>query len=70
MHLLEEGAHVISGDDVYGGTFRLFDKVLAHRSIDFSFVDLTKPGALEEAIRPNTRAIWTETPDQSHDEGC
>ena len=62
MHLLEEGAHVISGDDVYGGTFRLFDKVLAHRSIDFSFVDLTKPGALEEAIRPNTRAIWTETP--------
>ena len=62
MHLLEEGAHVISGDDVYGGTFRLFDKVLAHRSIEFSFVDLTKPGALEEAIRPNTRAIWTETP--------
>ena len=62
MHLLEAGAHVISGDDVYGGTFRLFDKVLAHRSIDFSFVDLTKPGALEEAIRPNTRAIWTETP--------
>lgn len=62
MHLLEEGAHVISGDDVYGGTFRLFDKVLAHRAIEFSFVDLTKPGALEEAIRPNTRAIWTETP--------
>ena len=62
MHLLEEGAHVISGDDVYGGTFRLFDKVLAHRGISFSFVDLTKPGALEEAIRPETRAIWTETP--------
>jgi len=62
MHLLEEGAHVISGDDVYGGTFRLFDKVLAHRSIDFSFVDLTKPEALQEAIRPNTKAIWTETP--------
>ena len=62
MHLLEEGAHVISGDDVYGGTFRLFDKVLAHRAIEFSFIDLTKPGALEEAIRPNTRAIWTETP--------
>lgn len=62
MHLLEEGAHVISGDDVYGGTFRLFDKVLAHRAIEFSFVDLTKPEALAAAIRPNTKAIWTETP--------
>ncbi|MEC9465000.1 MAG: cystathionine gamma-synthase [Myxococcota bacterium] len=62
MHLLEDGAHVISGDDVYGGTFRLFDKVLSKRGLSFSFVDLTKPGALEAAIRPETRAIWTETP--------
>ena len=62
MHLLSRGDHVICADDVYGGTYRLFDKVLAHMGLNFSFVDLTVPGALEEAIRPETKAVWVETP--------
>ena len=62
MHLLKKGDHVISGDDVYGGTFRLFSKVLGEIGLDFSFVDLTQPGALEAAIRPETKAVWVETP--------
>lgn len=62
MHLLDAGAHVICSDDVYGGTFRIFDKVWARQGLSFSFVDLTKKGALEEAVRPNTRAVWVETP--------
>ncbi|MEE8410034.1 MAG: cystathionine gamma-synthase [Myxococcota bacterium] len=62
MHLFEAGNHVVCGDDVYGGTFRLFDKVLAKMGLSFSFVDLTEPDALEAAIRPETKALWLETP--------
>ncbi|MEE2959736.1 MAG: cystathionine gamma-synthase [Myxococcota bacterium] len=62
MHLLPPGAHVVCGDDVYGGTFRLFDKVLSQRNITYSFVDLTRADALEEHIRPETAAVWIETP--------
>lgn len=62
MHLFKAGDHIICGDDVYGGTFRLFDKVLAHMGLSFSFVDLTNENNFREAIRPNTKAVWTETP--------
>ncbi|MEO0813595.1 MAG: PLP-dependent transferase, partial [Myxococcota bacterium] len=62
LHLLKNGDHVICADDVYGGTFRLFDKVIRHNGIDFSFVDLTDLNELRAAIRPNTRALWIETP--------
>ncbi|MEM6559592.1 MAG: cystathionine gamma-synthase [Myxococcota bacterium] len=62
LHLLKHGDHVICADDVYGGTFRLFDKVIRHNGIDFSFVDLTDLDALRAAIRPETRAVWIETP--------
>ncbi len=62
LHLFKSGDHVICADDVYGGTFRLFDKVIRHNGIDFSFVDLTDLDALRAAIRPNTRALWIETP--------
>lgn len=62
LHLFAAGDHVVCGDDLYGGTYRLFDKVLRHNGIEFSFVDLTQPGALKEAMRPNTRAVWLETP--------
>ncbi|MFZ5441598.1 MAG: cystathionine gamma-synthase [Myxococcota bacterium] len=62
MHLLSAGDHVVCSDDVYGGTFRLFDKVFARHGLTFSFVDLTKPENLEQAIRPNTKLIWVETP--------
>jgi cystathionine gamma-lyase len=50
-------------DDVYGGTFRLFERVRRRSAgLDFSFIDLTDPAAFEAAIRPNTRMVWVETP--------
>ncbi len=62
MHILKAGDHVVACDDMYGGTFRLFDKVLRHNGIEFSFVDLTNPESFEKAIQPNTKLIWIETP--------
>src|SRR5690606_2771373 len=62
MHLLDAGDHVIVGDDVYGGTFRIFDKVWRRSGLQFSFVDLTSVEAFEQAVRPNTRMLWLETP--------
>lgn len=62
LHLLKGGDHVIAMDDMYGGTFRLFDKVLRHDGMDFSFVDLTKFENFEKAIKPNTKLVWLETP--------
>lgn len=63
LELLDTGSHVICMDDVYGGTFRLFERVRRRTAgLDFSFVDLTDAAALEAAIRPNTRMLWVETP--------
>ena len=62
LHLLKAGDHVVCGDDVYGGTFRIFDKVFKRHGIEFSFVDMTDPARAEAAIRPNTRILWLETP--------
>jgi cystathionine gamma-lyase len=63
LELLPAGAHVVSGDDVYGGTFRLFDKVRRHSAnLTFSYVDLTDPANLEAALTPQTQLIWVETP--------
>jgi cystathionine gamma-lyase len=62
MHLLEAGDHVVVSDDVYGGTFRLFDKVFKRQGLSFSFVDMTKPENIEKAITPKTKMIWVETP--------
>jgi cystathionine gamma-lyase len=62
MSLLSSGDHVLAGDDMYGGTFRLFDKVLSHRGLSFSYVDLTRPELLEEYVLPHTKLIWLETP--------
>lgn len=62
MHLLKSGDHVIAGDDMYGGTFRLFDKVYRPMGLEFSYVDLTSPQVLERAVQKNTRLIWLETP--------
>ncbi|MBZ8141835.1 cystathionine beta-lyase [Rubrivivax gelatinosus] len=63
LELLPAGSHVISGDDVYGGSFRLFDKVRRHSAgLSFSYVDLTDPEALRAAITPQTRLLWVETP--------
>jgi cystathionine gamma-lyase len=63
LELLDSGSHVICMDDVYGGTYRLFERVRRRSAgLDFSFVDLTDPAAFEAAIRPNTRMVWVETP--------
>lgn len=63
LELLDAGAHILSGDDLYGGTYRLFDRVRSrsagHR---FSFVDMTDPAAFEAALRDDTRMVWVETP--------
>lgn len=62
FHTLKTGDHVLSGDDVYGGTFRLLDKVMGPMGIASSFVDMTDPASVRAAIRPETRMIWIETP--------
>ena len=62
LHLLKAGDHVIAGDDMYGGSFRLMDKVIRHNGIDFSFVDLTNPENFSKAVKPNTKMLWLETP--------
>ncbi|MCB0272340.1 MAG: cystathionine gamma-synthase [Bdellovibrionales bacterium] len=62
LHTLEQNAHVICCDDVYGGTYRLFSKVLAHRGFSFDFVDCTNVQNIEKAITPKTKMIWIETP--------
>ena len=61
-HFLKKDDHLIAMDDMYGGTFRLFDKVIRHNGVDFSFIDLTNPENFEKAIRPNTKMVWLETP--------
>ncbi|KYG69708.1 cystathionine gamma-synthase [Bdellovibrio bacteriovorus] len=62
LHILKGGDHVIAMDDMYGGTFRLFDKVLKHDGIDFSYTDLTKVENFEKAIKATTKMVWLETP--------
>ena len=63
LECLEKDSHVIVGDDVYGGTRRLFDQVRRRSAgIETSHVDLSDPKALIAAIRPNTRLVWLETP--------
>jgi cystathionine beta-lyase len=59
---LKSGDHVLVGDDVYGGTFRIFDKVLSHFGLEASFIDMTDPARVRQAVRPNTRLVWMETP--------
>ncbi|MBM3141890.1 MAG: PLP-dependent transferase [Chloroflexi bacterium] len=62
VHLLKAGDHVISGDDVYGGTYRLFQNVMHDLGLEFTFLRMNKRQAIEQAIKPNTRMIWIETP--------
>jgi cystathionine gamma-synthase/cystathionine gamma-lyase len=62
LHTLSPGDHVLSGDDVYGGTFRLFDKVMAPLGITYSMVDMSDPARVRAAMRPSTRLVWMETP--------
>ena len=62
IHLLKAGDHIISGDDVYGGTYRLFEKVMQDFGLEFTFLRLNDRERIEAAIQPNTRMLWLETP--------
>lgn len=62
MHLFQSGDHIVCADDVYGGTYRLFEKVLKLNGLQFSFVDLCDVKNFKKNIKKNTRAVWIETP--------
>jgi cystathionine gamma-lyase len=62
LSLLEAGDHVVAGDDLYGGSFRLFDKVFRRLGLSFTYVDARDPRAVAGAIGPRTRLAWVETP--------
>jgi cystathionine gamma-lyase len=63
LELLPAGSHIVAGDDMYGGTYRLFERVRrASAGHDFTYVDLTDPLALANALRPETKMVWVETP--------
>ncbi len=82
--LLKQGDHGICSDNVYGGTFRLFDKIVKHYGVDFTYVNTSDVAEVERAIRPNTRMVFVETPtnpimaitdlravsDVAHQHGC
>jgi cystathionine gamma-lyase len=63
LDLLNTGDHVIASDDLYGGTFRLFERVRKRSAgLEFSFVDMCEPESISRVLRPNTRMLWVETP--------
>jgi cystathionine beta-lyase/cystathionine gamma-synthase len=63
LELLDSGSHIVVSDDLYGGTFRLFDKVRRQSAnLEFTYVDLTDASRFESAIKQNTRMVWIETP--------
>jgi len=63
LHMLPAGSHIIATDDIYGGTYRQFERVLKESTnLSVSYVDLSNPATIEEAIRPETRFVWIETP--------
>jgi cystathionine gamma-lyase len=62
MHLLSTGDEVVSTDDVYGGTFRLFERVYRKHGLEFKWVDTSKPGLLAQAVSAKTKVVWIETP--------
>lgn len=62
MHMLKAGDHVIAGDDLYGGTGRLFSRVFEKFGLDFTYVDPSDPKLVAAAMRPETRMVWVESP--------
>jgi cystathionine gamma-lyase len=62
LHLLSAGDHMVLSDDLYGGTFRLADKVFKRLGIEQTYVDVADPRAVEKALKPNTKLLWIETP--------
>lgn len=62
LHLFKPGDHIIAGDDIYGGTYRLFADVFTNMGIEFSFVKMGDAANVKAAVRPNTKCVWIETP--------
>jgi cystathionine gamma-lyase len=62
LHCLSAGDHVVCSDDVYGGTYRLFERVHRRHGLDFTFVPAADAAAYGQAVRPETKLIWVETP--------
>ena len=63
LDALDSGSHVVASDDLYGGTFRLFERVRRRSAnLDFTFIDMTDPKLSRRAMKPNTRMVWVETP--------
>ncbi len=62
MHLFKPGDHILTGHDIYGGTWRLFDSLFTDMGLRFSFVDMRKPENLTNALTPQTKGVWIETP--------
>src|SRR2546426_2826971 len=62
LSLLSSGDHIVSCDDLYGGTYRIFERVLRRYTVEASYVPADSLAAYEQAIRPNTKMIWLETP--------
>jgi cystathionine gamma-lyase len=62
LHLLDAGDHVLYSDDVYGGTFRIFDKVFARLGLSFDPVDMSDPANVARALRKQTKLVWIESP--------
>ena len=62
LRLVDSGAHVLAGNDVYGGTFRLFDKILKRYGLNFNFINTTDPENVAESLTPQTQLVWLETP--------
>jgi cystathionine gamma-synthase len=62
LRLLSPGNHVVAGDDIYGGTYRLFEQVLRPYGIDFTYIDTTNLQQVRKSLLPNTRMVWLETP--------
>ncbi|MDA8244208.1 MAG: cystathionine gamma-synthase [Elusimicrobia bacterium] len=60
--LLKKGDHVVAGDDLYGGTYRLFEKVFRNWGLDIAYADSRDPASFRKAMRRNTRLVWAETP--------
>ena len=63
LETIDSGSHVVVSDDLYGGTYRLFEKVRRRSAnLDFTFIDMSDMGRIEAAFKPNTRMVWIETP--------
>jgi cystathionine gamma-lyase len=62
LSLLSSGDHIVSCDDLYGGTYRIFERVMRRYNVEASYVPVGSPTLYEQAIRPNTKMIWLETP--------